>query len=72
MPMRASTTARCTPAATMGTRPCCGGGARVMIEDGLLEQFPMQAVFGMHNCLVFIMVEFSFLLVSVLGYRNEL
>ena len=26
-----------------------GGGARVMIEDGLLEQFPMQAVFGMHN-----------------------
>ena len=26
-----------------------GGGARVMIEDGLLEQLPMQAVFGMHN-----------------------
>ena len=26
-----------------------GGGARVMIEDGLLEQFPMQAVFGLHN-----------------------
>ena len=26
-----------------------GGGARVMIEDGLLEQFPMQAMFGMHN-----------------------
>ena len=26
-----------------------GGGARVMIEDGLLEQCPMQAVFGMHN-----------------------
>lgn len=26
-----------------------GGGARVMIEDGLFEQFPMQAVFGMHN-----------------------
>ena len=26
-----------------------GGGARVMIEDGLLEQFPMQVVFGMHN-----------------------
>ena len=26
-----------------------GGGARVMIEDGLLEQFPMQALFGMHN-----------------------
>lgn len=25
------------------------GGARQMIEDGLFEQFPMQAVFGMHN-----------------------
>ena len=26
-----------------------GGGARAMINDGLFEQFPMQAVFGMHN-----------------------
>lgn len=26
-----------------------GGGARVMIEDGLFKQFPMEAVFGMHN-----------------------
>jgi len=26
-----------------------GGGARVMIEQGLFERFPMQAVFGMHN-----------------------
>jgi hippurate hydrolase len=26
-----------------------GGGARRMIEDGLFEQFPMEAVFGMHN-----------------------
>lgn len=25
------------------------GGARVMIEDGLFERFPMEAVFGMHN-----------------------
>ena len=25
------------------------GGARVMIEEGLLERFPMQAVYGMHN-----------------------
>ncbi len=24
-------------------------GARVMIEDGLFERFPMEAVFGMHN-----------------------
>lgn len=26
-----------------------GGGAREMIEDGLFEKFPMEAVFGMHN-----------------------
>ncbi len=26
-----------------------GGGAREMIQDGLFDQFPMQAVFGMHN-----------------------
>lgn len=26
-----------------------GGGAREMVRDGLFTQFPMQAVFGMHN-----------------------
>ena len=26
-----------------------GGGAREMIRDGLFDQFPMDAVFGMHN-----------------------
>jgi hippurate hydrolase len=26
-----------------------GGGARVMVEEGLFEKFPMEAVFGMHN-----------------------
>ena len=26
-----------------------GGGAREMIKDGLFEQFPVQAVYGMHN-----------------------
>jgi amidohydrolase len=26
-----------------------GGGARRMMDDGLFEQFPMEAVFGMHN-----------------------
>ncbi|THF64526.1 amidohydrolase [Pseudothauera nasutitermitis] len=26
-----------------------GGGARVMMRDGLFEKFPMQAVFGLHN-----------------------
>ncbi len=25
------------------------GGAKVMVEDGLFEQFPMEAVFGLHN-----------------------
>ena len=25
------------------------GGAKAMVEDGLFEQFPMEAVFGMHN-----------------------
>ncbi|MDD4914898.1 MAG: M20 family metallopeptidase [Methylococcales bacterium] len=27
-----------------------GGGASVMMEDGLFRLFPMQAVYGMHNC----------------------
>jgi metal-dependent amidase/aminoacylase/carboxypeptidase family protein len=26
-----------------------GGGARRMMDDGLFEQFPMDAVYGMHN-----------------------
>ncbi|WP_306565315.1 M20 aminoacylase family protein [Aquabacterium sp.] len=26
-----------------------GGGARAMIQDGLFERFPMDAIFGMHN-----------------------
>jgi len=26
-----------------------GGGAEVMVRDGIFEQFPMQRVFGMHN-----------------------
>ena len=26
-----------------------GGGAREMVKEGLFEQFPMEAVFGMHN-----------------------
>ena len=26
-----------------------GGGARAMIEDGLFERFPMEAIFGAHN-----------------------
>ena len=26
-----------------------GGGARTMVEEGLFERFPMEAVFGMHN-----------------------
>ena len=26
-----------------------GGGAKVMIDDGIFDQFPMEAVFGVHN-----------------------
>jgi amidohydrolase len=26
-----------------------GGGARAMIKDGLFDQFPMEAIFGIHN-----------------------
>jgi amidohydrolase len=26
-----------------------GGGARAMIQDGLFERFPMEAIFGVHN-----------------------
>lgn len=26
-----------------------GGGANIMIQDGLFERFPMQSVYGMHN-----------------------
>ena len=26
-----------------------GGGARVMIEDGLFDQFPVERIFGLHN-----------------------
>jgi len=26
-----------------------GGGARAMLEDGLFERFPMEAIFGVHN-----------------------
>jgi amidohydrolase len=27
-----------------------GGGAREMIKDGIFDKFPMEAVFGAHNC----------------------
>ena len=27
-----------------------GAGARQMMEDGLFTQFPMEAIYGMHNC----------------------
>lgn len=26
-----------------------GGGARLMVEDGLFERFPVEAIFGLHN-----------------------
>ena len=27
-----------------------GGGGREMVEDGLMERFGIQEVYGMHNC----------------------
>ena len=48
-----------------------GGGARVMIEDGLFEQFPMQAVFGMHNWPGMTMGQFAVSPGPVMASSNE-
>ena len=48
-----------------------GGGARVVIEDGLLEQFPMQAVFGMHNWPGFEVGKFAVSPGPVMASSNE-
>ena len=29
------------------------GGAHKMIEEGLFERFPMDSVYGLHNCLLY-------------------
>lgn len=48
-----------------------GGGARVMIEDGLFEKFPMQAVFGMHNWPGLAVGDFALSTGPVMASSNE-
>ena len=48
-----------------------GGGAREMIEDGLFDLFPMDAVFGMHNWSGAKVGQFSVSPGPVMGSSNE-
>ncbi len=48
-----------------------GGGAREMIKDGLFEQFPMDAVFGMHNWPGLRMGQFAVSAGAVMASSNE-
>ncbi len=48
-----------------------GGGARRMIRDGLLERFPMDAVFGLHNWPGLAAGEFALRAGPVMGSSNE-
>jgi amidohydrolase len=48
-----------------------GGGAREMIKDGLFEQFPMEAVFGMHNWPGFEVGKFAISAGPVMASTNE-
>jgi len=48
-----------------------GGGAREMIKDGLFKQFPMEAVFGMHNWPGMPMGTFAVSGGPVMGSSNE-
>ncbi len=48
-----------------------GGGAREMIKDGLFEQFPMEAVFGMHNWPGYQVGQFALSAGPVMGSSNE-
>ena len=48
-----------------------GGGAREMIEDGLFDLFPMDAVFGMHNWSGAQVGQFSVSPGPVMGSSNE-
>jgi amidohydrolase len=48
-----------------------GGGAREMIKDGLFEQFPMDAVFGMHNWPGADVGQFSVSAGAVMASSNE-
>ena len=48
-----------------------GGGAREMIRDGIFEQFPMEAVFGMHNWPGLEAGRFALRAGPVMGSSNE-
>src|SRR5215207_4966359 len=48
-----------------------GGGAREMIKDGLFEQFPMEAVFGMHNWPGYEVGKFAISAGPVMASTNE-
>ncbi len=48
-----------------------GGGAREMIKDGLFTQFPMQAVFGMHNWPGLALGQFALSAGPVMASSNE-
>jgi len=48
-----------------------GGGAREMIHDGLFTQFPMQAVYGMHNWPGLALGQFALSAGPVMASSNE-
>jgi amidohydrolase len=48
-----------------------GGGARVMMDDGLFEKFPMEAVFGMHNWPGLKAGQFALRSGPIMGSANE-
>jgi len=48
-----------------------GGGARVMMNDGLFEKCPMEAVFGMHNWPGLKVGQFALKSGAVMGSANE-
>lgn len=48
-----------------------GGGAREMVKDGLFRQFPMEAVFGMHNWPGMDVGKFAVSAGPVMGSSNE-
>jgi len=48
-----------------------GGGAREMVKEGLFEQFPMQAVFGLHNWPGMEMGQFAVSAGPVMASSNE-
>jgi hippurate hydrolase len=48
-----------------------GGGAREMIQDGLFDKFPMDAVFGMHNWPGMLLGQFAVSPGPVMASSNE-